>query len=828
MKIENITLRGFQGFNDKLTIQIHPRMTLIYAANSFGKTSICEGIEWLLYGTTSRVEQAEYMSEYKGSYRNVHTPDNEPTFVEAVFKDGGSLFTFRGELTEQDPFKRFVDGIENDNWPIVGDLSKMPKPFVLQHALKYLLLVTPNERFQGFARLLGFDELEAVLGNIISLCTKPEARIPPPVRNFRMAVDVIEKRLMTQPSLTAVQKAYKRGSPHLDKTYDLILQESRLRVLPGTPDAGLLPRLLKIREEAVGKVFQGRIILERYSDEERRRIGQNETHLLGLVTEELIKEYTGLIGLSTLQHILEQMRLFELGLKLLEGTKPACPLCGQVITPTLLDHLHQQHDSLQNQGARTTALEEQRKRIAGLLNDLGSSLKSVQELHLSRISPLIRIKQSLDQLKAILLPKHEVHFTSIQQAILRLEEKKENIVQAYDRVATALNKVQISINASQEDATLLKVLGEALSHYVSEARLYIREVDLHVQPISDADQILRHELDALAGTQDISVLIDLLEQWRDIKKKLEIEEILEGLKDLRKAAEQYVGEKMRQAVAGNLSSEVMEWYEQIRTTGDPNVHFGGFDMERTQSGEVKARRIQVKATSYGKDLISAVSSLSESKLNALGLCLCIASNLKSETPFEFLVIDDPIQSLDTEHEAQCVEVIRKLVEKGKQVLLLTHNGRWVEQVRSGCRSFNGIYYEITSYNQAGPHIKEVAWEGWRQRLGEIDAILKDPAANSVRIQQAEEEVRLVMSVLTTEIYHKIKDVRKDAAKLNSDTVRKMLIECGVGDELVDKVTQSFATTDDAHHASVDYSAHRQRIHIYYNSAWKLVAFMKSL
>ena len=166
---------------------------------------------------------------------------------------------------------------------------------------------------------------------------------------------------------------------------------------------------------------------------------------------------------------------------------------------------------------------------------------------------------------------------------------------------------------------------------------------------------------------------DLLEQRHNVEKKLEIDGILDGLKDLRKSVDQYVANRVLEAISGELTSEVMEWYRHIKTTGDPDVHFDGFDMERTKKGELKARRVQIKAKSYGKELVSAVSSLSESKLNALGLCVSIAINLKGDSPFDFLIIDDPIQSWDAEHEIQFIGVIRNLVERGKQVILMSHN-----------------------------------------------------------------------------------------------------------------------------------------------------------
>jgi ABC-type sulfate/molybdate transport systems ATPase subunit len=237
-------------------------------------------------------------------------------------------------------------------------------------------------------------------------------------------------------------------------------------------------------------------------------------------------------------------------------------------------------------------------------------------------------------------------------------------------------------------------------------------------------------------------------------------------------------------------------------------------MERTAKGDLRGRRVQIKAASYGKDLISAASSLSESKLNALGLCVSIATSLKGETPFEFLIVDDPIQSWDAEHEIQFIEVIRKLIDRGKQVILLSHNQQWIKQVRDGCRSINGRFSEITGYTVAGPQFSEHPWASWKQRLGEVDAILKDQSADSVKLQQGEEEIRIVVAQLTADLYRKKRGINKSPHDINSDKARKILVECGVDSVLVDRITQTFSTTDPAHHAPSGYAAHRQRIQQY--------------
>ena len=827
MKIKNITIQGFRGFNEERNIDFHDRLTLIYAPNSYGKTSISEAFEWLLYGITSKVEKADSKEEYKGSYRNRHLPESLTPIVKATFVDDDENETeFRGDLAEDETIQRFVNGQEVESWPLAQDISKVPRPFILQHALKYLLLVRPDERFQGFAHLLGLEKLDLFQRNVVSLCTKPDACIPAEVNQLLKNVSALEACLASQPSLATIQKAFKKGITGLAEAYEIVASECRQRVPPETEEKSVLPQLLKVREDAVAKIFEGRIALPHYSEEEKHANSEDENFFLICIVDSFVKKYTELLALSIVQHTLERAEFFDLGIKLLDKTPGKCPFCGRSIDDALVKHIHDEHANLATEKKRNEALQKQRTEIIKLLAELKSRLAAYQNRHKDKVAQLFALEPTLDKLKTILVPKYQTHFNEVETTILELTTAKNNLETSYSKVLGALAKVETSVTESEEDAALVKVLGETLAEYISDARSYVRTVIGKVSVMSDAAQILKHELDALAGTEDISVLIDLLEQRCNVKKKFEIKGILDGLKALRKSVDQYVANRVLGAISEELTSEVMEWYKQIKTKGDPDVHFDGFDMERTTKGELKARRVQIKARSYGKELVSAVSSLSESKLNALGLCVSIATNLKGESPFDFLIIDDPIQSWDAEHEIQFIEVIRRLVERGRQVILMSHSRKWIDMVRSGCRTINGRFYEITGYTETGPHIAEIPWDRWTERLKEVDAIVKDPTATSVKLQQAEEEIRIVNAELTSELYFKIKGVRKNPHDLNSTKVRKMLVECGIENGLVDRITQTFETTDDAHHASVDYAAHRQRIQRYHAWAHELAKLLK--
>jgi DNA repair exonuclease SbcCD ATPase subunit len=824
VKIKNMSVQGFRGFNEVCTVDFHDQITLISAPNSYGKTSISEAFEWLLYGITSKVEKADSKDEYKGSCRNTHLPTSLTPFVKVVFEERESEVEFRGELLEGDAIKRFVNGYEVNKWPFSDNLPSIPKPFILQHALKYLLLVKPDERFLGFARLLGLEDLDQIQRNVVSLCTKPDAAVPPEVKQLVKNIEALEARVATQSSLAAIEKALKKAED-LTEIYKTIVDECRRRVPPNTEAESILPQLLKIREDAVSKIFKGRVILKDYTPTEKQINSEDEKLFLGFATDSFVKNYTNLTALATIHHIIKRAQFFNLGVEFLRKTPEKCPFCGRPINEMMMQHINNEHEHLFKEKDHIAALEKQREEVLKSLKELRNHLETNQTRHIGKAGSILTLEYTLSQLKSILLPKHQTHFNVVQTTISQLLSSKQKLNVSFTNVIAALDKVETSIHESKEDIVSMKLLGETIVEYINYAHSFAQLISSNASEVSEADQILRHELDTLAGTEDISVLVDLLERWKDIEKKFEIKYILDNLKDLKKAVEQYVSKKMLDAISSELTSEVMEWYERIKTTGDPDVHFCGFDIERTTKGELKARRVQIKATSYGKDLVSAVSSLSESKLNALGLCVSIATNLKGNSPFEFLIIDDPIQSWDAEHEAKFIEVIRRLVDHGKQVVLLSHNEQWIKQVRSGCRTLNGWFYEITGFTEAGPHISEVPWAEWNQRLQEVDAILKNSSASTTTLQRAEAEIRITIEDIISELWWKKKGVWRSRHRLGCKEVRRMLLECGVQEPLLDHITQTYETTDPAHHAETKYTPNRDRIRCYHSWVHELAKLL---
>lgn len=812
MKITRIRIAGIRGFNEERTIDLDDGLTIISAKNSYGKTSITEALEWLLYGSTSKIEKgADYSKEeYKGSLRNAHYRGDAPAFVEAVLAAKGKEFTVRATPSGEESMSREVDGVPVADWPFAAAIADRPKPFVLQHALKHLLLVRPSERFEGFSRLLGLQDLIDLQSAVTALCTKPQVHLPPQAEALQDKSEHLLARVNAQPGLVTAAKHLKRGTAGLRAALDQLDQEARARaqVEPGMDP---LPRLLEKRDEAIAKVFHGAVAVRPVRGADAHSHREDLEFLAGFCDDDRCSAYAGLAGLTAAQEVMRLAKFFEVGVGLLRTSPGNCPLCGQPLDETSRAHAHKCHNEARDACGTSEALREKCLRQQEELSALRRRTVSATDTTLQQISDLCSVS-SIERAKNLLEASHPELASAAWDAYrsaLALRKAAEGAR------LTALRKVDETakaLDAKEPSPELLKQLAARLLPLVK----VLRDLDAFAltreRQLADAHRVLQLELDKLTGTEEVSVIADALKGASIVGRAFAVQDVLARLKGLRIAIDQFVARKLLDAINTSLSAAVAEWYDKIKTTGDPDVHFAGFDLPQTTQGTYR-KQIAVKARSYDKDLVSAVSCLSESKLNALGLCVNLAANTTADCPFGFLVVDDPIQSLDEEHEAQFVDVIRSLVEEGKQVILLSHNKPWLDQVRDGCRSLNGRFYCITQYDVRGPHITQEDWCPIRQRLNEARAILGDATASDVKLQHAEQEIRFAVTQIAAQVAQRAPGERRDPGKLKAQDCRSILLGAGISgldDQLVDKVCQAFGRSDESHHAPKSYSPNRQR------------------
>ncbi len=108
---------------------------------------------------------------------------------------------------------------------------------------------------------------------------------------------------------------------------------------------------------------------------------------------------------------------------------------------------------------------------------------------------------------------------------------------------------------------------------------------------------------------------------------------------------------------------------------ESNVELGNLSLTGT-----KTSRKVVMGTSIDGVPAEGIPVLSQGELHALALCLFLPRATMAESPFRFLVLDDPVQAMDPAKVDGLVELLSELAQT-RQVIVLSHDDRLSAAVR---------------------------------------------------------------------------------------------------------------------------------------------------
>lgn len=96
-------------------------------------------------------------------------------------------------------------------------------------------------------------------------------------------------------------------------------------------------------------------------------------------------------------------------------------------------------------------------------------------------------------------------------------------------------------------------------------------------------------------------------------------------------------------------------------------------------GRQNRRKLGLEVTVDGVDA-NALGVMSQGEINALALSLFVPRTIMEESPFRFVVIDDPVHAMDPHKVDGLARVLRDLAQS-RQTLVFTHDQRLLESLR---------------------------------------------------------------------------------------------------------------------------------------------------
>ena len=219
VRLNSLTLQGFRCFRSSQTLDLSAPVCAVLASNSQGKTSLAEGVEFLLTGEIVRRQlMASAQDEFADSLRNVHLSPQDPVYVEASLLCADGI----GRTVRRTLVRDYGRG-NNPNCETKLEIAGQPAtdadlaahgcvlsppplraPVLAQHTLGYLFSARPQERAEYFRALLEVTDLEELRATAASLEAEAKPADTPAWTKLSAASAVSELKPFLGPFLIQV------------------------------------------------------------------------------------------------------------------------------------------------------------------------------------------------------------------------------------------------------------------------------------------------------------------------------------------------------------------------------------------------------------------------------------------------------------------------------------------------------------------------------------------------------------------------------------------------------------------------------------------------
>lgn len=327
-----------------------------------------------------------------------------------------------------------------------------------------------------------------------------------------------------------------------------------------------------------------------------------------------------------------------------------------------------------------------------------------------------QVRTAVDRLRQALADIEDLHGTGTEEALQRAE-LLERAVAHHDRhpdedscsvcgTAGVLDAAWAADAIAQIAA--LRQEAEAAAGARSELRSAARAVqDLVHTPlriptsltdpwrawtacrsISDPGELARHALDAAVPLADACAAVKKRavrelekrdERWRRLvlrlagwaEKAQAVEANKSQLRDIKKASTwiKALATELREQRMEGFAEQSQRIWEQLRQ--ESNIDLKAVSLKGSEKATV--RKLVMDVSVDGQEA-SALSVMSQGEQHSLALSLFLPRAATADSPFGFIVIDDPVQSMDPAKVNGLAQVLYQLGEH-RQVVVFTHDTR---------------------------------------------------------------------------------------------------------------------------------------------------------
>lgn len=712
MRLIRIRPTYFRGFGASGWINLDADFVLVFGPNGFGKTSLAEAIEWIIYGKTRRREKGNTFSrlEYRGSYRNVHAPDGAATSVCAVVRiaDGTEHAIERtlrpSQQRSDEDSELLVDGSVASFASLGLEVNEAFYPIIVQHGLQDFIHARPIDRRDAISAAFGLEPLIQFKG-ALEQARNSFRNAPPTV--VLGARDRLRDGLIRTTGVDCLVELATRWRQHefaLNADYEELLELAQQEL----DDDAVAPedvadRLEQRKVELQAAVFDLDAIRpsERQEDLLRQLDSDREEtadalRTLGTTTEAFLEQ-------SASVYTDELLRFWEQGLSLVaDRNNDMCPMCeSETLPATKRDELR----------SRIENNQQYRDARRALLSAVSRATETAQALSLA-VSALTHPHMSNDQKERLrnLFADDQTVVQPLIEAADLCTRSKDTATRNFSRMINSLGRVAERVEHSRARQHVSRSIVAMRTRVDSSARGILDAWRAYAPVVRAVEDTIIARISSDASIRTVDALLQLWSAKAHVKVLAAFNGLLaETLGDMQ-AVERFIQVKHTELFESR-GAEIQSWYDEMCPGAD--VRYTGM--------EAVTDTIKLYAESFGQRM-PAAPCLSHSQLNCLGLGVYITCGTTPNSPFGFLVFDDPVQSMDDDHCESFMERVigRLLDEAGEQVIVLSHLEPVTNRLHRLHNHHRLLKYKIDQFRRTGPSI--VTYEPLETEIREIQVM----------------------------------------------------------------------------------------------------------
>lgn len=699
MRLKRLRPIYFRCYGNSDWINLDSALAILYGPNGYGKTCLVESIEWLLHGRAKRRERGRkrYSKlDYQNYYEHAHAPEDATTAVEAEVCVNGADYIIRRELcngsNNEQSTSTLINGKEANLASIGLTEDSAYDPVIPQHSLQDFLLSKPKARRDKVSAALGLDPL-VKFSTAVEKARKRFRRSPP--ESVKSAEDELRGafQLMSNgPDASApLELRAKWGNNKFDLSDDSKLLKTSIQnyLGSGAEEWDKLEQALRNRrDKAANRVFDVSPI---QPPNQWQTILESLLETCETATKERIPEVSNALnnylGAVAKTYSREFLTYWKKGLELQEDDTNLCPMCEEeTLDESKREELKERLEEASSFEEADTELNQSSKPLA---DDIKGMARSI-----SRLVPNFLDSNSRERLITLFSDPAECEdFLSLHDQTERaISKTKESLLQLAERIES-LPDLANDANRIHEAKSIVNLAPKEITRAANCIKALVKS---YANAFENFEERLSEIISSTEEVEQIDSFIAPLEHWNAVKTMAAHQDLLDESLEVERNVKEHLQNKQDE-LFNTRGQEIDKWYEMMNPRAD--VVFS-----RMHTG---SESLRLYAETFGEEL-NAAAGLSQCQANCLGLSIHFMRALSPDSPFNFLVLDDPVQSMDDDHcQALLSDVVEELLDtENVQVIVCSHLQGLVDHLRYLYRDQDPIQMRISDFKKTGPVIQE--------------------------------------------------------------------------------------------------------------------------